>query len=177
MCKNSIKATEKVSALDYDVDDNRYIQSVRAVFSTQQYHHHQTDGLQAQTESSEKQQQVCRGTVWMWSVENVNYSCANGASIILAAVCRCDHRQAPLHPQQHPQQHRHQHLSPSISLQSDVCCHSHTSTDQKITETQHVFRRKSHASDQIWTLYQTRTSQAQTQPENHSFTCNFLFFL
>lgn len=63
------------------------------------------------------------------------------------------------------------------TLQSDVCCHSHTSTDQKITETQHVFRRKSHASDQIWTLYQTRTSQAQTQPENHSFTCNFLFFL
>ncbi len=35
MCKNSIKATEKVSALYCDADDNRHIQSITAVFSTQ----------------------------------------------------------------------------------------------------------------------------------------------
>ncbi len=36
MWKNSIKATEKVSAHCYDADDNRHIQSITAVFSTQE---------------------------------------------------------------------------------------------------------------------------------------------
>ncbi len=131
--------------------------------------------LRAHSSSSRSAEEPQSG-VWMWSVENANYSCANGASIILAAVCRCDHTLRYTHNNNnnntntntdsdtdsdislHPPTDRDTHASIWLTSLLSAVTHTHLQTRACVQ----TWFSPSHASDHIWTLYHTPTSQAQT---------------